>query len=283
MKTKIVYSEKCLEYGSINAIENASRVLEAAKILKKRSYEFVEPQSATDDDLLLAHDAKYVAAVKSGTVSDPDTPAYENIYEYAKLSVGGAIAAAGTGGFSLMRPPGHHAGISGKALGASTRGFCYFNNIAIAVRKLCKKTVIIDIDGHHGNGTQEIFQNDPRVTYISLHRRNVFPQTGSISCGNYRNYPLEADCGAKIHSDTFKKALAEAKKELAAAELIAVSAGFDTHSGDIVSLGLETRDYFETGRQIATIGKPTFFVFEGGYNGKNVGNDIDSFLRGFES
>ena len=83
--------------------------------------------------------------------------------------------AARVNGFSLMRPPGHHAGRSGRALGASSLGFCYFNNLAIAVRSLDKRSLILDIDGHHGNGTQEIFLGDEKVTYVSLHRSPQYP------------------------------------------------------------------------------------------------------------
>lgn len=283
MRTKIIFSEKCLEYGGIAGPENAQRVLTASKILKKNGYEFKAPAVANEKEISLAHNKQYFEEVKNGTIADSDTPAYGNIYEYAALAAGAAITAAKINGFSLMRPPGHHAGISGKALGAFTRGFCYFNNLAIAVRAMNKITVIIDIDAHHGNGTQEIFNNDKKVTYISLHRQNVFPQTGSRACGNCRNYPLEADCGGKIYLETFKKAINDSHNEINAAELIAVSAGFDAHRGDLVSLGLESKDFFAIGKEVAKLAKPSFFVLEGGYNGNNLGNDIDSFLRGYEN
>ena len=129
-------------------------------------------------DLLTVHDADYLWKLKKGLVEDADTPAYSNIFEYASLSVGGALLASQIGGFSLMRPPGHHVGRNGAALGVYTRGFCYLNNIAIAVKKLGKKTLILDIDGHHGNGTQEIFQGDDKVTYVSLHQSPNYPGTG---------------------------------------------------------------------------------------------------------
>ncbi len=283
MKTKIIYSETCLEYGGIASPENAERVLTAAQILKKKKYAFVEPQPARNEDILLVHNEEYVNNVKNSAIVDPDAPAYDNIYKYAKLAAGGAIVAAKTNGFSLMRPPGHHSGTSGKALGAVTRGFCYFNNLAIAVRALDRKTVIIDIDGHHGNGTQEIFARDKKVTYISLHRKNVFPQTGSLSCDNCSNYPLEADCGGAVYLKTLRAAIDKSMDDIKSAEVIAVSAGFDAHLGDLVSLGLLSKDYRAIGEEISKLGKPSFFVLEGGYNGKNLGNDIDAFLKGIES
>jgi hypothetical protein len=100
--------------------------------LKSKGYEFVEPAPASEEELLTVHDSDYIWKLKKSLVEDSDTPAYDNIYEYAKLSVGGALLARRIGGFSLMRPPGHHVGRNGAALGVYTQGFCYFNNIAIA-------------------------------------------------------------------------------------------------------------------------------------------------------
>jgi acetoin utilization deacetylase AcuC-like enzyme len=283
MKTKIIYSPKCLEYGDDFHPENAERIGGAVAVLKKRDYEFITPFPASKNEILAAHSTGYIQAVKNGIARDADTPAYADIYEHAQLSAGAAILAAQTNNFSLMRPPGHHIGKNGAALGAATRGFCYFNNIAIAVKKLNKKTVIIDIDGHHGNGTQEIFLNDKKVTYISIHRNNVFPQTGSITCANCFNYPLPADCGAKIYFQTLTQALNDAQVKINKAEILAIDAGFDTHAGDLVSLGLETEDFFTLGKQIAALQKPTFFVAEGGYRGQLLGEDINAFLQGFET
>jgi acetoin utilization deacetylase AcuC-like enzyme len=279
MKTKIVFSEKCLGYGQWH-IEGPERVRKAAEILKAQGYEFLEPKPASDEDILKAHDDEYVWAVKKSMIEDPDTPAYDNIYEFARLSAGGAILAAEVGGFSIMRPPGHHAGKTGAALGAYTRGFCYLNNIAIAIKHLNKPTLILDIDGHHGNGTQEIFMGDEKVTYVSLHRHPNYPGTGAISEGNCLNFPLLPDCGNEAHLKTLDKALG--MFDMDKFERVAVSAGFDTHAGDLASLGLTEKGYSEIGKWIAKSGKPTFFVLEGGYNGENVGKDIDKLLKGME-
>lgn len=279
MKTKIIFSEKCLGYGQYH-VEGPERVRKAVSILKDRGYEFVEPQPANEDDLLRVHDPDYVWAVKKGFVEDADTPAYDNIFEFARLSSGGAILAAKVGGFSIMRPPGHHAGRNGAALGAYTRGFCYFNNIAVAVRFLGKRTLILDIDGHHGNGTQEIFLGDEKVMYISLHRHPNYPGTGVSHELNCFNYPLPPDCGDEVHARTLDKALSSVDAERF--EVVGVSAGFDTHAGDLASLGLTERGYGEIGRRIGALKRPTFFVLEGGYSGENVGKDIDALLKAFE-
>lgn len=280
MRTKIVFSEKCLGYGTWH-IEGPERVRRAAEILKALGYDFVGPKPASEDDLLKVHDSDYVWNVKKSLVEDPDTPAYDNIYEFARLSAGGAILAAETGGFSIMRPPGHHAGRNGAALGAYTRGFCYFNNIAIAVKHLDKPTLILDIDAHHGNGTQEIFLGDKKVTYVSLHRHPNYPGTGAVSEKNCLNFPLPPDCGDEMHTETLDKALSSI--DISRFEVVAVSAGFDTHMGDLASLGLTEKGYKAIGKRVGELNKPAFFVLEGGYQGENVGKDIDALLRAYES
>ena len=279
MKTKIVFSEKCLNYGSWQ-MEGPQRVKMAYEILKEKGYTFVKPDSAYEEDILRVHETDYIWNLKKGLVEDPDTPAYANIFEHAQLSAGGAILAAKINGFSLMRPPGHHAGRSGAALGVYTRGFCYLNNIAIAVNFLDKQTLILDIDGHHGNGTQEIFQSDEKVVYISLHRYPHYPGTGIHSEGNCLNFPLPADCGEKEYLKTLDKALAMVNMKKF--EVVAVSVGFDAHLRDLASLGLTESSYREIGKRIAEIEKPTFYVMEGGYVGEQNGRDIDQLLRGFE-
>jgi len=280
MKTKIVFSEKCLGYGQYH-IEGPARVKKAAEVLRGLGYDFVEPEPASEDDLLKAHDVEYVWNLKKSMVEDPDTPAYDNIYEFARLAAGGAILAAKVGGFSIMRPPGHHCGQNGAALGAYTRGFCYLNNIAVAVKHLGKPTLILDIDGHHGNGTQEIFQGDTEVTYLSLHRHPHYPGTGNDSRSNVLNFPLWADCGDEAYLETLDAALNQVSKSKF--EAVAVSAGFDAHAGDLASLGLTEKGYREIGKRIAELRKPVFFVLEGGYQGESIGKDIDQLLKGFEN
>jgi acetoin utilization deacetylase AcuC-like enzyme len=279
MKTKIVYSEKCLGYGTWH-VEGPQRVKAAHDVLQSKGYEFLEPKPANDEEILSIHDADYLFNVKKGLAEDSDTPAYKNIYEFAQLSVGGALLASKINGFSLMRPPGHHVGRSGAALGVYTRGFCYLNNIAIAVKESGKRTLILDIDGHHGNGTQEIFQGEEKVAYVSLHQSPNYPGTGDFTEGNCINFALPGDFGGQRYLETLDKALCMVN--LAKFEAVAVSAGFDTHQGDLATLGLIEQDYFEIGKRIAKLKKPAFFVLEGGYVGEKVGLDIDSLLRGFE-
>ena len=279
LKTKIVFSQKSLGYGAWH-IEGPTRISSAYGFLEQEGYEFKEPFPASEAEILKAHTEKYVLKLKHGEVEDSDTPAYKGIYDYATLAVGGAILASEIGGFALIRPPGHHTGKDGKALGAPTQGFCYLNNIAIAVKAFNKKTLIIDIDGHHGNGTQEIFQDNPKVTYLSLHRHPYYPWTGETAVGNSLNYSLPIDCGEKVYLKTLNQALSTL--ELSKFEAVAVSAGFDTHQDDLASLGLTEKSYWQIGKTIAALQKPTFFVLEGGYLTNKIGIDIDMLLRGFD-
>jgi acetoin utilization deacetylase AcuC-like enzyme len=279
---KIIFSEKCLEYRWPGHIEGPERVRKAFDFLKKK-YEFSEPKPASLEELLKVHSKEYVDLIKNaraGSYLDGDTPVPENIYEYARLSAGGAILAAREKGFSLMRPPGHHAGRNGKALGAATLGFCYFDNIAIAVKSLDLPTLILDIDGHHGNGTQEIFLGDPEVTYISLHRYPHYPGTGLRSQGNCLNFPLSYPAGDSLYLKTLDKALSQV--DTMGIEVVGISAGFDAHQGDLASLGLSSEGYREIGRKVGALGKPTFGVLEGGYIGENISRDLHELIKGLE-
>jgi acetoin utilization deacetylase AcuC-like enzyme len=278
----IIFSEKCLEYSWPGHIERPERVRKALEQLRGQ-YKFVEPKPASQQDLLAVHSREYVDLIKNakaGSYLDGDTPAPENIYEYALLSAGAALLAAQNHGFSLMRPPGHHAGRNGRAMGASTLGFCYFNNIAIAVKKLDLPTLILDIDGHHGNGTQEIFQGDPKVTFISLHRHPTYPGTGLTSQGNCLNFPLPYSAGDSLYLETLEQALGQV--DMTGIEVVGISAGFDAHQGDLASLGLTYEGYREIGRKVGDLEKPVFGVLEGGYVGEYVGRDLHELISGIE-
>ena len=279
---KIVFSEKCLEYNWNGHIERPERIIHALGMLKDR-YAFLEPEPALEQDLLKVHGKEYVNFVKNagaGSYLDGDTPAPENIYNYALLSAGAAILAAQENGFSFMRPPGHHTGINGRAMGAPTLGFCYFNNIAVAVKKLDKPTLILDIDGHHGNGTQEIFQGDKKVSFVSLHLHPTYPGTGSVSIGNCLNFPLPYSAGDYVYLKTLENALSQV--EIENIELVAISAGFDAHQGDLASLSLSSSCFREIGRIVGALKKPVFGLLEGGYIGEYVGRDTNELITGIE-
>lgn len=287
----IVFSEKCLEYFEPGHPESPDRVLNAYILLKKEGFKFIEAEPCCEDDLLLVHSREHVERIKSGNFYDPDTPNLPGIYDYARLAVGAAIKSMeisleGKKAFSLMRPPGHHAGVNGRALGASTLGFCYFNNIAVACRKALKtgkvsRIAILDIDCHHGNGTQEIFFRDPQVLFVSLHRYGgIYPGTGERSLENCLNYPFPHAVSDEEYIRVLSAALGEIEKF--DPELIAISAGFDTYKYDpVCGLGLSVSSYTVIGRMIAKLNRRTFAVLEGGY-GKDFPQCVLNFLRGLE-
>jgi len=214
----------------------------------KGCYEFVEPQPATEEDILLVHDARHLESVKGKPL----------IYRTALLAAGGAIAAAelaaaGEMAFALIRPPGHHASRG------SCWGFCWFNNIAIGVEKLrrqgkAQKVLIVDFDLHFGDGTSNIFSGVHDVTYYHLN--------GLDGLKNCLSQNPEID-------------------------LLAVSAGFDRHLMDW-GMELSTEDYFTIGEMLAHHARrycrgQLFAVLEGGYNHQVLGKNVKSFLEGLES
>ncbi|MCK4244757.1 MAG: histone deacetylase [Candidatus Omnitrophica bacterium] len=277
---KIIYSPKCLDYCETSHPESPRRVRESFLFLKEKGFEFEEPGLCNEADLLLVHEEGLIEKVKNGNFFEADTPDLPGIYEYAKLSVAAAILAMETalkGGtsFSLMRPPGHHA--TKRRLG----GFCYFNNLAIAVKKALssvKRIAIVDLDGHHGNGTQDIFLGEERVVYLSLHQFPAYPGTGAYSFENCFNFPLSPGTGEKKYLEALAEALEKVKKFNP--ELIAVSAGFDTAKGDpLLQLNLFPSSYEKSGKELASLGRPIFSILEGGYS-RELPKCIYRYLQG---
>lgn len=284
MNTKIVYSKKCLSYRDPGHPESPERVGNSYYLLRDQGFEFIEPQPCVEEDLLLVHSPEMVESVRENTFYDADTPNLPGMYDIAKLSAGGAITACelaveGRNAFSLMRPPGHHA--------TRTRvyGFCYFNNIAIAVKKAFvknpgQKILIIDIDCHHGNGTEDIFLGEEKILYVSLHQSPLFPGTGLGPQKNCLDLPLPPETGEEGYLKALEKALEEARRFNPA--LVAVSAGFDTYEKDPISdLGLKQESYRKIGEQIKDLNKPVFSVLEGGYS-SYLSHCIYQYLLGFE-
>ena len=277
---KIIYSSRCLDYCETSHPESPQRVRESFLFLKEKGFEFEEPGFCNDGDLLLVHEKDLIEKVKNGDFFEADTPNLPGIYEYAKLSAAAAILAMeialrGEATFSLMRPPGHHA--TRRRLG----GFCYFNNLAIAVKKALssvKRVAIVDLDGHHGNGTQDIFLGEERVIYLSLHQFPAYPGTGAYSFENCFNFPISPGTGEKKYLETLAEGLEKVKKFNP--ELIAVSAGFDTYQRDpLLDLNLTKSSYRRIGEKIVSLKKRCFSVLEGGYS-KELPKCVYMYLEG---
>lgn len=276
---RIFSSHKCLEYSHEEHPESPKRVKLILKEL--RGYEISEAKPCQDKDLLLCHTKELINRVRHGNFHDADTPNPPGMFDFAKFAAGSAMQAAlhtvetEENSFSLMRPPGHHAGRN--FLG----GFCYFNGIAIAVKKALEKVdrvAIVDIDGHHGNGTQDIFLGNKDVLFVSLHQKNAFPVSGFVSEQNCFNYPLMPGTDGKTYMKIFVDALEGIEKFNP--DIIAVSAGFDTYKKDpLLQLSLDIGTYFEIGNAIRQLGKPSFAVLEGGYS-QDIGLCAKQFLKG---
>jgi len=285
----IISTLKACEYRhNVHHPESPERISNTYEFLKDK-YKIVEPQPVSKEDILLAHTEKLYNAVLEGKFYDPDTPAEKYMYYYATLSAGGATLAMQYTSkykecsFSLMRPPGHHAGKN--FLG----GFCYFNNIAIAVRKFLSenrgnKAAILDIDCHHGNGTQDIFQGDKSVLYVSLHQTPLYPGTGLTSEDNCLNYPLPPNTSETLYLSILSEAIEEIKKF--SPNILGISIGFDTYINDpITNMNLTEESYNEIAHiikeNIIKNDIPTFCVLEGGYS-KNLPKLVHNFIKSLE-
>jgi len=192
--------------------------------------------------------------------------------------------------FALCRPPGHHA--SKDQYG----GYCFFNNVAIAAEKLkekgAKRIFILDIDFHHGNGTQAIFYDRSDVFFVSLHGdpKDAFPhflghadEKGSGEGVGYNcNYPMPPGTTYDVWTKSLDDSIS--KIQNFSPNALIVSLGVDTYENDPISFfKLKSDDFFDVGRKIASINLPTLFVMEGGYAIKEIGVNTVNTLKGFEN
>jgi acetoin utilization deacetylase AcuC-like enzyme/GNAT superfamily N-acetyltransferase len=231
-------------------------------------------------------------AVRAGYYCiDTFTPLDRNAFTAAKAAVDVALTAAEEVlkgrlvAYALCRPPGHHA--EPKVFG----GFCYFNNAAIAAQFLSRsgRVATLDIDFHHGNGTQYIFYNRPDVLTLSIHGHpnTAYPYFSGFADeagdgqarGRNFNFPLQENCGAGIYLATLEKALAHIRKF--APTFLVVSLGFDTMRNDPTgSFGLTPHALRETGKAIAALDLPMLVVQEGGYSLSNLKSGSVAFFMG---
>jgi acetoin utilization deacetylase AcuC-like enzyme len=246
---------------------------------------WTEAVPATAEQVERCHTPEHVRRIQglSGpTWLDGDTPASETSYEAALLAAGGAIQAAATGGFALVRPPGHHAPAD------RAMGFCLFNNVAIAARAAqaelgLGRVAIVDWDVHHGNGTEAIFWDDPTVLYVSLHEWPFYPGTGAPGEGNETtvNVPLPAGSGNEEYLRAFEEVVEPAVRGFEP-DILLVSAGFDAHVDDpLASMELTEYGFRELARRCRTLAPRIAAVLEGGYNLETLPGLVHAALDGF--
>ncbi|RLF12740.1 MAG: histone deacetylase family protein, partial [Thermoprotei archaeon] len=236
VKCCVIYDDVFLKHrtGAYHP-ERPQRLIDIMDALKSKgilkSVALEKPWKASVSDVVMVHEERYVdlvrrAVERKARYIDPDTPISEESFDVALYAVGAVkkgchmlFREGYDGCFTIQRPPGHHAGVSGPALGAPTLGFCLFNNVAIAAKMLikeygCSRVAIFDFDCHHGNGTQEIFYQDSSVLYISTHQdgRTCYPGTGFISEvgegdgeGYNINIPLPPLSGDDVYLEALNK------------------------------------------------------------------------------
>jgi len=232
----------------------------------------------------VAEDAQLMPSV---FVNDTYTPLTHHTYEAARHAAGLAVSAAEmiasgmqSTVYALCRPPGHHAEQN------AMMGYCYFNNAALAAQRLTsqgKKVAILDIDYHHGNGTQHLFYDRSDVLYVSIHADPAvaFPYGSGYQdergvregLGYTHNFPLTRVTTPQQYMATVDKATAIVNKF--EPDFLVLSLGFDTYKDDpIGGLGLDERDYVAMGSRIAdALAYPTVIVQEGGYNVEMLGRE----------
>ncbi len=230
-------------------------------------------------------------------IRDTYTPLVQGTYKAALKSASIALAAADEVAkgnekliYALCRPPGHHA--EHDTMG----GYCYFNNAALAADRLSqngKKVAVLDIDYHHGNGTQNLFYERSDVLFVSIHAdpSQAFPyatgytdETGKDAGEGYNfNFPLPTDSTAQDYLETLQQAIAKVNDFKP--DYLVLSLGFDTYEHDpIAGLGIDEASYEVIGRTIAEqLQYPSVIVQEGGYNVEKLGDLARNFMRGYQS
>lgn len=215
---------------------------------------------------------------------DSDTYTNSESFNVACFAVSAALKASKNQDFSLGRPPGHHASAE------KPMGFCLFNNLAVAVQNLVnqgKKVFILDFDGHHGNGTQEIFYDTNQVLYLSTHQFPAFPNTGWIDDagkgkgkGYTINIPMPIYAGDDMFLETMQDFLVTIQKKFNP-DVVAVSAGFDAHIADpLLQLDLTNNSFFSLGKFLRKNFDNVFACLEGGYNVEFLHKNILDFING---
>ena len=277
--------------------ERPDRLRAIAKVLEDERFaglDRVTPEAADEAAILLAHPESYRERVRGAIPAeglariDADTSASPKSWEAALTAIGAAVSAVddvfekrADNVFVAARPPGHHAEKD------QAMGFCLFNNAAIAARHAqarhgAERVAIIDWDVHHGNGTQDIFWDDPSVLYCSTHQMPLYPGTGAreeTGAGNIVNAPLDPASGSDMFRDAFTARVMPAIEDFHP-DLIVISAGFDAHHRDpLAEINLTEADFdWATGEMMTLAdrlaGGRLVSLLEGGYDLQGLSSSV---------
>mgnify|MGYP001227862155 CR=1 FL=1 len=244
----------------------------------------VEAERIERKEILQVHDAGFIEELErvdaqGGGRIDPDTKMSEHSWEAAQISAGAGIQAVReltegsyNASFCAVRPPGHH------ATSNQSMGFCFLNNVAIAAKHLVdagQRVLIVDYDAHHGNGTQEIFYEEPNVFFVSFHEWPLYPGTGKVEeagVGQGLGTTINIPFPSRTTGDHYRKAweqIIQPKIALFDPSWLIISAGFDSHRNDpVASLGLTSGDYAVLTSEIIKAVPPgrRLVFLEGGYD-----------------
>jgi len=258
------------------------RGIEKAAVVEQVT--LVEAPLPNDEHIIHVHTDRgltrldHLSATGGGSI-DPDTVASPHSAQAARRAAGAGLdlvdrldRGEGDLGWSVMRPPGHH------ATKLDQMGFCLINNVAVTATALAdrgERVAILDIDAHHGNGTQDIFYSDPRVLFISLHEFPAYPYTGAASevgdgAGRFTNVnvPLPSGATGDVYQAAVDRIVAP-RLEAFAPTWVLVSLGFDAHRADpLTDLGLTSGDYADLVYAILSLCANTqrLMFLEGGYD-----------------
>ncbi len=254
------------------------------------------PRAATPAEIERVHTPHYLHQLEQfcrdgGGRLDPDTAVVPDSYRAAIYGAGAGIDAAerlrageASAAFLALRPPGHH------ALSERAMGFCLLNNIAVTAAALVaqgERVVIVDIDAHHGNGTQAAFYSDAKVLYISTHQYPFYPGSGALveagegeGSGCTINIPFPAKTAGDAYLFAFDEVIGPACERFAPTWML-VSAGFDAHRDDpLTDLGLTSGDYAVITQRLMDLSVPgrRIFFLEGGYHLRALERSVEATL-----
>jgi acetoin utilization deacetylase AcuC-like enzyme len=301
MTTIIVTHPDCFDHvtppGHPEQVARLDAVLSALSVLELKE---IQAPMAADDDLLRAHPKAHIGNIRSSSPNegwrslDADTHMSVGSLAAAYRCAGGAVRAvdsvmdgSAANAFVAMRPPGHHAERE------TAMGFCFFGNVAIAAKHALehhglKRVAIVDFDVHHGNGTQDLVEDDARILFCSTHQSPLYPGTGAAhdtgAHGNLLNVPLPDGAGSKLFREAIEREVLPAVNAFAP-ELLLISAGFDAHAHDpLAGMNLVEDDFSWVTEQLCDLADQhcqgrIVSSLEGGYDLEALGASALAHVR----